>query len=61
MLCLTYMHDTQGHTEPEGECVYIRQSMSACVITNICHSLHSKNMPKPDTNCSTTLYSKGQQ
>ena len=23
---------------PEGECVYIRQSMSVCVITNICYT-----------------------
>ena len=33
-LCLVYTHDARGHTVPEGECVYIRQSTSACVINN---------------------------
>ena len=32
--------------EGEGECVYIRQSTSACVITNMLHFQHSKNLPK---------------
>ena len=45
MLCLIYMDDTQGRTAPEGECVYIRQSTSACVITNMLHFRHSKICP----------------
>ena len=35
--CLIYMHDARGRTAPEGECIYIRQRTSSCVITNICH------------------------
>ena len=35
MLSLIYMHDTRGRTAPKGECIYIRQSTSACVITDI--------------------------
>ena len=30
---------------PEGECVYIRQSTSACVITNMLYFRHSKICP----------------
>ena len=30
---------------PEGECVYIRQSTSACVITNMLHFQHYKTCP----------------
>ena len=51
-------YDVQGRTVLKGEYVYIRQSMSACILTNICYSLHSKNMPKPDSDCLVTLYSK---
>ena len=29
------------HAAPEGKCIYIRQSMSACVISNIIHFWHS--------------------
>ena len=39
------MHDTRGCTALKGECVYIRKSTSACVITNILHFQHSKNLP----------------
>ena len=46
MLCLIYTHDAQGRAAPEGECGYIRQSTSACVITNMLHFRHSKNLPK---------------
>ena len=31
------MHDARGRAAPEGECIYIRQRTSACVITNIYH------------------------
>ena len=41
---------------PEGECVYIRQSMSACVITNMLHLQHSKNLSKPEVDCSAGSY-----
>ena len=34
------MHDARGRKAPEGECIYIRQRMSACVITNIYHFQH---------------------
>ena len=50
VLWLIYTHDA-----PKGECVCIRQSTSACVITDVCHSLHSKNTPKPDADCLATL------
>ena len=39
------MYDAQGQTAPEGECVYIRQSTSARVITNMLHFQHSKIQP----------------
>ena len=42
---LIYMHDAQGHAAPEGECVYIRQRTSACVITNMLHFRHYKICP----------------
>ena len=57
VLCLIYTHDARGHAAPEGECVYIRQSTSACVITNIFHFRHCQNLPKPDVRCSAALYS----
>ena len=44
MLCQIYTHDAQGHAAPEGECVYIRQSTSACVITNMLHFRHCPNL-----------------
>ena len=50
MLCLIYTHDTQGHAAPEGECVYIIQNTSACVIINMLHFWHSKNLPKLEGN-----------
>ena len=40
-----YTHDAQGHTAPEGECGYIMQSMSTCVIINMLHFQHSKIHP----------------
>ena len=46
------MHDARGCAAPEGECVYIRQSMSACVITNIHHFRTLKNWPNLKENCS---------
>ena len=54
MLCVIYMHDAQGHAAPEGECVYIRQSTSACVITNMLYFRHSKNLPKLEGNVQLT-------
>ena len=42
-----YIHDAAA---PEGECIYIRQSMSACVITNTLHFQHSQNLPKLNDN-----------
>ena len=39
MLCLIYTHS------PKGECVYIRQSTSACLITNMLHFQHYKISP----------------
>ena len=44
----------QGWTVPNGECVYIRQGMSNCVITNMLHFWHSKNQPIPEVDCSTS-------
>ena len=50
----------RGRAAPEGECVYIRQSTSACVILrNMLHFRHSKNLPKLDSNISASLYSNG--
>ena len=57
VLSLIYTHNTRGRTAPKGECVYIRQSISACVITNILHFRHSKILPKPEVDCSASLYS----
>ena len=36
---------------------YIRESTSACVITNMLLFWHSKNLPKPEVDSSTSLYS----
>ena len=53
------MHHTWEHTVPEWECVYIRQSTSACVITTILHFWHSKNLPNPKSTAQLrSLYSK---
>ena len=51
------MYDAQGLTAPKGKCVYIRQSKSACVITNMLHFRHSKNLPNPEVDCLASLYS----
>ena len=40
---------------PKVECVYIRQSTSACVVTNMLHFQDSKNLPKPVARCSVTI------
>ena len=45
VLCLIYTHDACGHAANEDKCAYISQSMSACVITNMLHFRHSKNLP----------------
>ena len=54
MLCLIYTHSPSGtqcpspsayisgKAAPEGECVYIRQSTLACVITYTCTILHGR-------------------
>ena len=57
MLCLIITHNAQGCTAPKGECIYIRQSTSACFITNMLHFWHSENLPKPEVDCSANLYS----
>ena len=49
------MHDARGCTVPKCEFIYIRQSTSACVITNMLHFRHSKNLHKPEVDCSTSL------
>ena len=41
VLCLIYTHDAH----PRALCVYIRQSTSACVITNMLHFRYSKICP----------------
>ena len=41
------------------ECVYIRQSTSACVITNIYHFRHSEKSPKPEGELLNGIYSVG--
>ena len=41
----------------ESKCVYIRQSMNACVLTNMLHFWHYNNLPKPEVHCSASLYS----
>ena len=46
VLCLICTHDVRGRAAPEGECVHIRQSTSACVTTNMLHFRHSKILPK---------------
>ena len=35
---------------PEGEGIYVREILSAYVITKIYHFWHSKNLPKPEGN-----------
>ena len=40
---------------PQGKCVYITQSTSACVITNMLHFWLYKNLPKPDATCHLSL------
>ena len=45
MFCLIYIHNAQDRAVAEGECLYIRQSMGACVITNMLHFRHSKIHP----------------
>ena len=57
-LCLIYTHDARGRAVPEGECIYIRQSTSACVITNMLHFQHSKICPNFMA-VSVSLYSNG--
>ena len=59
------MHDTQGRPAPEGGCIYIRQSMSACVITNytsgtlkICPNL-KENVQLAMSACVITNYTSG--
>ena len=44
MLCLIYMHSPLGAVHPRALCLYIRQSMSACVITNMLHFRHCPNL-----------------
>jgi len=39
-VCLIYTHDAQGCIAPESECVYIRQILTCCVITNILPTLY---------------------
>ena len=39
-ICIQYSR----HTAPKGGCIYIRQSTSACVITNMLHFRRSKNL-----------------
>ena len=46
----------EGHTVPEGKCLYIRQSTSDCAITKLLHFQHSKNLPKHEIECSASLY-----
>ena len=59
MLCLIYAHDAHGSAAPKGECVYIRQSTSACVITNIYHFKHSEKLPTPEAKLLNSIYSVG--
>ena len=46
MLCLIHTHDARGCAVLKGEWVYIRQSTSACVITNMLYFWHCKNLLK---------------
>jgi len=39
-VCMIYMHDAWGCAAPEGECIYIRQIPTYCVITNIFPTLY---------------------
>ena len=45
VLFLIYTHDTQGCAVFEDECIYIRQSTSVCVITNMIHFCTLKIFP----------------
>ena len=56
ILCIIYMDDARGHAAPEGKCIYIRLSTSACVITNMLQFQHYKNLPKPEVHYSASLY-----
>ena len=64
MLCLVYTHNARECAVPKGECAYIRQSTSACVITNMLHFRHSKNLKSTaqlayiatDTDCDCGRY-----
>ena len=49
-------HNAQGCTAPEGDCICVRQSTSACVIANMLHLRHSKNLPKHEGRYSAVLY-----
>ena len=51
------MHDTRGCVVPEGECIYIRQSTSAYIITIICYT--SGTLKMVDAKLSAFLYSNG--
>ena len=39
------MQDARGHAAPDSKCIYMRQSMSTCVIINMLHFWCSKNLP----------------
>ena len=53
------MHDARGRVVPEGKCMNTRQSTSVCVITNMLHFRHSKNLPKPKINRSASYIVTG--
>ena len=57
MLCLIYTHDARGRAAPGGKCIYIRQSTSACVITNIYHFKRSEKLSKPEGKLLNGIYS----
>ena len=58
--CISYntgksaLPDIYAQHAPLGECVYIRQSKSACVMSNMLHFRHAKNLPKPEVACSAS-------
>ena len=56
VLCLIYTHEGVQLVKASVH-MYIRQSTSACVITNMLHFQHSKNLPKLKVDCSASLYS----
>ena len=41
----------------QGQVHIYQASMSACVITNMLHFWHYKNLLKPEIHCSASLYS----